>query len=341
MMKILLSGYHNPHFETVTEYTEAAIRELSEDVIAFDDRDFWLPGTVREWSGVLHRWDLGRLNRRLTALASAQRPDVCLVQGGHRISSESIRAMKSMGIVTVLWTIDAPGSSGLPYETAPLYDLVMCGGTEAVELLKAAGVTRAHWLPFGCPSALGVCPTWDDRERHAYDSDVCFIGSYYPNRAALLEPLADVKPIIRGPGWGRLSRHSSLRALVRDQQVTPAEWRKMYAAAKIVLAVHYQDGRSPCYQASPRVFEAMACGAFVLCDTQRDVEALFKDGEHLVLFHDADDLRRKITHYLAHPNERLRIAELGRRETMKSHTYRHRMDQMLAMVRTVQARGGA
>lgn len=340
-MKILLSGYHNPNFETITEYTEAAIREVGEQVISFDDRDFWFPGTVREWSGALHRWDCSRLNRRLLALASAQRPDVCLVQGGHRIVAESVQAMKTMGIVMVLWTIDAPGSSGLPYETAPLYDLVVCGGTEAVELLKSAGVPRAHWLPFGCPSGNEQRPTLIDQERLAYDSDVCFVGSYYPNRAQLFEELADFNLLIRGPGWGRLSERSPLAAAAKDQQVSPAEWNKIYAASKIVLAVHYQDGRSPCYQASPRVFEAMACGAFLLCDTQRDVTTLFKDGEHLVQFQDVDDLRRKIVHYLAHPLERSRIAEQGRRETLKSHTYLRRVEQILAMVRTVQTRGRA
>jgi spore maturation protein CgeB len=275
------------------------------------------------------------------ALATAQRPDVCLVQGGHRISARSVRAMRAMGIVTVLWTIDAPGTSGLPYETAPLYDLIFCGGTEAVELLKAAGVARAHWLPFGCPSTLDSSESLTEGELAAYGSDICFVGSYYPNRAVLFEPLADLKLVIRGPGWSRLPGGSPLRALAREQQVTPAEWKKIYAATRIVLAAHYQDGRSPCYQASPRIFEAMACGAFLLCDAQRDVATLFKDGEHLVLFHDGQDLRRKITYYLAHPDERTRIAEQGRCETVKNHTYRRRMEQLLAMVRTVQARGRA
>jgi spore maturation protein CgeB len=337
-MKILLSGYHNPNFETITEYTEAAIRELDEQVITFDDRDFVLPGTVRQWSEALNRWDLRCLNRRLVAAASMHRPDVCLIQGGHRISADSIREMRAKGIVTVLWTIDAPGSSGLPYETAPLYDLVFCGGSEAVELLHAAGVARAHWLPFGCPSTDRTCEALTDQERLDYDSDVCFIGSYYPNRAELLESLTEVKLFIRGPGWGRLPHRSPLRACAREEQVAPSAWKKIYATTKIVLSVHYQDGRSPCHQASPRVFEAMACGAFLLCDAQRDVVTLFKDGEHLALFQDGQDLRRQIAHYLAHPLERARIAEQGHRETKKNHTYRHRIERVLAMVRTMQAR---
>jgi spore maturation protein CgeB len=338
-MKILLSGYHNPNFETVTEYTEAAITELGLRLVIFDDRDFWFPGTIRELFGPLHRWDLKFLNRRLVALAETQRPDVCLVQGGHRIAAETIQAMKRMGIIMVLWTIDPPGSSGLPIETAPLYDLICCGGTEAVDLLKAAGVAGARWLPFACSPDRLMLPALSEEERLAYASDVCFVGSYYPNRVRLFESLADLNITIRGPGWGRLDGHSSLKGVARDQQVAPSEWKKLYAAAKIVLAVHYQDGVSPCFQASPRVFEVMACGGFLLSDGQRDVTTLFQDGEHLAVFHDAHDLRSKIIYYLSHPDERARIAERGHRETLKNHTYVRRMEQVLSMVRTVQARG--
>jgi spore maturation protein CgeB len=336
-MKILLSGYHNPHFETVTEYTEAAITELGHRLYTFDDRDFRLPGAVRDWWGALQRWDLRKLNRRLVSLASIHRPDVCLVQGGHRILPETIRAITAMGSVTVLWTVDAPGSSGLPFDTAPLYDLVFCGGTEAIELLTAAGVAHARWLPFGCPSTIEPY-TLSEETRLANVSDVCFVGSYYPNRARLFEQLSDFSLLIRGPGWDRLPRHSPLAAVARGQQVLPAEWRRLYAASKIVLGVHYQDGRTPCHQASPRVFEVMACGAFLLCDAQRDVTTLFKDGEHLVLFHDAHDLRQKLAHYLSCPGERTRIAERGRREALKNHTYAKRVEQLLTLVRTEQAR---
>jgi len=336
-MKILLSGYHNPHFETVTEYTEAAITELGHQLVVFDDREFWLPGRLRARSRVLQRWEMQSLNRRLVSLASARCPDVCLVQGGHRILPETIRAITAMGIVTVLWTIDAPGSSGLPYDSAPLYDLVFCGGTEAVELLTSAGVAHARWLPFGCPSTLEPYPL-SEGERLAYDNDVCFVGSYYPNRARWIEQLPDVRLRLCGPGWDRLPRRSPLAAVAHDQQVAPEVWRRLYTASKIVLGIHYQDGRSPCYQASPRVFEVMACGAFLLCDAQRDVTTLFKDGVHLVLFHDPRDLRQKITHYLSSPGERARIAEQGRREVFKNHTYAKRVEQILTLVRTSQGR---
>jgi spore maturation protein CgeB len=109
---------------------------------------------------------------------------------------------------------------------------------------------------------------------------------------------------------------------------------KIYSASKIVLATHYHDpqNRFPVYQASPRVFEALACRAFVLCDNQRDVFSLFQDGKDLVRFFDASDLMNKAKHYLAHPEERNEIAGRGNRNVLENHTYIHRIKELLSKI---------
>ena len=76
----------------------------------------------------------------------------------------------------------------------------------------------------------------------------------------------------------------------------------------------------------------MACGGFVLSDRQKDVLALFKDGEHLVTFGDGKDLVDKIKYFLQHPEERKRIAVAGRREVLNKHTYTHRMQNLLSLI---------
>ena len=75
----------------------------------------------------------------------------------------------------------------------------------------------------------------------------------------------------------------------------------------------------------------MACGAFVLCDRQRDVLALFRNGEHLACFSDGDDLAEKVRYYLEHPGERQAIARKGREEVLSHHTYAHRLRDLLAV----------
>ena len=97
--------------------------------------------------------------------------------------------------------------------------------------------------------------------------------------------------------------------------------------------MHYKDpeGRIPCHQASPRVYEALACGAFLIVDDQRDFMSLFKSGEELVVFEDIKDLRNKIVYYLNNRKEREKIKRKGRKIVLSKHTYRHRIQEMLSI----------
>ena len=47
-MKILFSSFHNPHFITITEYIECAIKEMQHELINFDDRQHVIPGRIRK-----------------------------------------------------------------------------------------------------------------------------------------------------------------------------------------------------------------------------------------------------------------------------------------------------
>jgi len=87
-----------------------------------------------------------------------------------------------------------------------------------------------------------------------------------------------------------------------------------------------------CHQASPKVYETLACGAFLLVDSQRDVLSLFEDAEHLVCFSGVDDLRYLAEYYLARPEERKIIQRAGRREVLAKHTYRHRMERLFEAI---------
>ena len=95
------------------------------------------------------------------------------------------------------------------------------------------------------------------------------------------------------------------------------------------MIIHYQDGRVPCYQASPKVYETLACGGLAVDDDQKDVFALFEDGRHLVRFENPDDLAAKIETALSRPEERRAIARRGREEALGKHTYRHRVQSLL------------
>jgi len=333
-VKIILSGYHNPHFPTITEYMERAIRALGHELVVYDDRQHVIPGRVRRRVNWLNSMDSRHINRKLVLLAQATSPDLLVVTGGHRIKADTVTTIKKLNIATVLWTIDAPMNFQPIIAAAPRYDYIFCQGTEANELLAKAGIAGTHWLPMACDTFYHHPVEVSEQEKKRYGNDLTFVGSFYPNRAGLLERLMEFDLGIWGPGWEHLPAESSLRKHVRGLQVTPDIWGKIYNASQIVLAPHYQDlsNRYPVYQASPKIFEAMACGAFVLSDNQRDVLNLFQTGVHLEVFYDLDELKKKIQYYLNHPEERLKIARQGRQEVVDHHTYIKRIERLLGFI---------
>jgi spore maturation protein CgeB len=331
-MKILFSGYHNPHYETVTEYMERALRALGHEVIVYDDRRHIIPGRIRRRVGWLNRLDLASINRRLVEAARREAVAAVVVTGGDRILAEAVNRIRSMGITAVLWTTDPPRGSVPILRAAPFYDRIFCQGTEFVDLLREDGIDSARWLPVGCEPESHHPVELTEGEKRQYGSDVVFVGSHYPEREALFEALADFDLALWGPGWERLRSGSPLRSRVRKAHTVPAEWLRIYSASRIVLATHYRDpdSRFAVHQASPRVFEVLACGAFLIADRQRDIFSLFGDGVHLVGFDDAEDLRRKVRHYLDNPAERQAIAARGFGEALGRHTYVHRLREVIA-----------
>ncbi len=135
-MKVLVTGYHNPHYETVTEYMERAVRALGHDLVGYDDARHIIPGRLRSRVRVLEEVNLRHINRRLLALARRAKPEVVLVTGGDRIRKDTIEALKAAGVLTVLWTTDPPRGCMPHLRVAPHYDRIFCQGSEFVELLR-------------------------------------------------------------------------------------------------------------------------------------------------------------------------------------------------------------
>lgn len=342
-MKVLVTGYHNPHYPTITEYIERAVEALGHEIIAIDEGRYLFPGRLRQRLAFLENIDIRHFNARVLHEAGECNPHVALMLGGERIQRETIERLSRRGIVTTLWTVDAPVAFEPVLRSAAAYDHVFCQGTEAIEILQGVGIASARWLPMACDPEFHQPVALTASEQTRYAHDVVFVGSHYPERETWFEALSGVDLAIWGPGWEKVRDESPLKRSLRGAHTPPLAWGKIYSAAQIVLSVHFQDpeGRFAVHQASPRVFEAMACGAFVITDRQRDVLALFREGEHLVMADEPEELREKVRYYLDHAGERERIARRGREEVIRRHTYIQRLESLLGAVCAEEASAGA
>lgn len=95
------------------------------------------------------------------------------------------------------------------------------------------------------------------------------------------------------------------------------ELAEIYNSSKINLNITLQGKSSINY----RVFEVLTAGGFLLTDEREDLKKYFKISKHLESYKNSQDLIDKISFYLKNLNVAQRIAELGRLETVKTHSF--------------------
>lgn len=79
-----------------------------------------------------------------------------------------------------------------------------------------------------------------------------------------------------------------------------------------------------------RAFDIMGSGGFLLSNFQADFLDDFIPGEDFAYYDSKEDLLSKIDYYLSHEDERIAIAKSGHDKVAASHTFRHRVKEMLA-----------
>jgi spore maturation protein CgeB len=83
-----------------------------------------------------------------------------------------------------------------------------------------------------------------------------------------------------------------------------------------------------------RYTETLSCGGFLLADRPDDLDMVgLKDGVHLVIYKDLNDLVDKAKYYMSHNKERKRIEKRGMDFVRKNHSCKLRVKQMTKMIK--------
>ena len=174
------------------------------------------------------------------------------------------------------------------------------------------------------------------RAEEAYISDIAFIGHYeshYGDKIRLLSSLKNLNVNIWGPGW---VRHANIarwcKPYVKGNGIWADEYPKAISSAKICLGLL---SKLIPETTTTRTFEIPACGAFMLAERTDEHLALFEEGKEAEFFGSGDELLDKVKYYLAHPQQRQKIAVAGRERCLKSGYSNH--DRMMEMVKIISA----
>jgi spore maturation protein CgeB len=80
-----------------------------------------------------------------------------------------------------------------------------------------------------------------------------------------------------------------------------------------------------------RVFEALSCGAPLLCAPWSDAENLFRPGQDYLCVPNGEAMRSEIEHLLKDDRARRQLGESGRETILKHHTCMHRAEQLIGI----------
>lgn len=107
------------------------------------------------------------------------------------------------------------------------------------------------------------------------------------------------------------------------------EMPKVFYLSKINLNITSRSIESGIPQ---RVWDIMAVGGFCLTNYQPELEEYFEIGKDLEVYHNLDELDEKISYYLTHEKQRIRIAINGYKKVREYHNLKRRLQKALDYV---------
>ncbi|MCD4829270.1 MAG: glycosyltransferase [Candidatus Cloacimonetes bacterium] len=325
---------------TTARYAQNALRRLGCQVRGLDNA--YADGMLQRILAVPDGERSSQMSGQLTALLSqllweecvSFRPHLILFLAQAPVSPELLKTLREKtDALTAFWFVEDYRRFAYWRSYAGLFDGFFSIQTGVFEReLLTHGEKHYAYLPMAADESVMRRLDLTSADSTRFGADIAFMGAGYPNRRALFARLASYDLKLWGTGW---EGEPALTPLVQNggARVSPEDTAKIYNATKININLH-SSMNAELFEPdgdfiNPRTFEIMACGGFQLVDRRHLFEGVFVEGEDFVCFDSLPDLRDKIDYYLAHPEERERIARNGQRKALNHHTYTHRMQSML------------
>jgi spore maturation protein CgeB len=223
------------------------------------------------------------------------------------------------------WYPDSLANLGRQYLLVSDLDAWFFKDPYMVRTFRAKLGLNAHYLPEACNPLWHQRVELSDAERRRYGCDLATASNMYYYRARILEPFKDYNLKVWGcsyPRWLRSPLHGRYPGVYVAEQAKA----KAFNAAKIIVNnIHYAEIEG----VNQRLFEAAGCGAFQIADYKPALPDLFVPEREIVTFHTQQELKEKVDHYLAHPEERQAIANRAHLRAHREHTYEIRLKTIL------------
>jgi len=268
--------------------------------------------------------------RRLERACVAYRPDFVLVIKGGPVTPGLVRRVKARIDTRFLNFFPDNPLWMIPFECIEAYDAFFTKERYALRALEQAGLRNLHYLPMYCVPEMHHPIELTAEETRRYAAPLSFVGSAYAYRERFVRELAGTPLRLWGAGWDRVEA-PEIRGMVAGGPVWGRAKLAVYSGSTLSLNHHHP--MNDIVGVNTRAFELAASAACQLVDAKEELAHLFTPGQEAVVYQDLGELRRHLDYYLAHPDEARDIGERARKRALAEHTLRHRIEEMLAILR--------
>jgi spore maturation protein CgeB len=303
------------------------LMEMGHDVVAYSHTFVSSPETIQSptllyrilWKLRLPLDDMG-INSLLKSEAKKSNFDVIWIEKGNMIWPSTLASIKKMSPDSALISCSeddmyARHGHSLWYKWGlNQYDCVFTTKTYNLQELKHLGAKKTKLFLDSYDEKIHRPVKLTAADLKRFGCDVGAIGAFEPERAALLEYLAEngVKVSIWGNGWGSwVGRNANLD--VRNKFLFGEDYSKAICATKINLNFLRKINRD---EVTSRSIEIPACGGFMLAERTERHKDFFEEGKEAEFFESKEELLAKVIKYLSNNMAREMIARAGREKCL-------------------------
>jgi hypothetical protein len=256
-------------------------------------------------------------------------PALLIATGAAPLTRSALRRLRGVGVACLNYSTDDPWNRAMraPWHlrALPEYDAVFTTRRANLECFRNIGCTAVHYLPFGYDDELFPGPT---EPPSLSRPDVLFVGGADRDRIAFMKQFlrSGLSVALVGGYWDRVP---ATRPCSLGRQ-PPEALARLTAAARINLCLVRRANRDGHVM---RSLEIAALGGVMLAEDTAEHRDLFgEDGQAVVYFRSPAEAVVKARALLADDAERARLsAAVRQRITAGGHTYRDRLNAMLAV----------
>jgi hypothetical protein len=255
----------------------------------------------------------------------AQQPDVLYCQDVSLFPPDALRTL-SHHVPLIVGQIASPLP---PQPFLEGYNLILTSFPHFVPRLRATGVA-SQYLRIGFEAR--VLGRLGPVEK---DIDASFVGGlsrHHGKAIPTFEYLARRTPIqFFGYGVRTLGFRSPIRPR-HHGEVWGMDMYRALARSRVTLNRHIDVAEN--FANNMRLYEATGVGTLLITDQKDNLDELFKVGKEVVAYTSPEEAADLIRYYLSHPDEAEAIAKAGQERTLRDHTYRRRMEELVAILKS-------